>query len=294
LNNYTEAEVDVLSAIVDKGKARYVCFGKEVAPSTGTPHLQGFMYCGKVRAPKAKKILGPRVHVLVADKSVSCNVDYCRKECVDGVFYEFGTVPSDGPGEGERERWRITKQCAMEGRLVDVDPDIFIRHYGNLKRIASDYMQNHALLEGVCGLWIYGESGIGKSFSVRQSFPKCFPKCVNKWWDGYQGEEVVVMDDLDIGHSMMGHYLKIWSDRYSFIAEIKGSAQWIRPKLFIITSQYGISDIWSDKPTNDALSRRFLEFYMAERLKTWPSSVEQLVAKLGVTDWVRICPEEED
>lgn len=39
--NYTQKEVDVLQRM-GKDECVYMCFGKEIAPTTGTPHLQGF------------------------------------------------------------------------------------------------------------------------------------------------------------------------------------------------------------------------------------------------------------
>ena len=64
-------------------------------------------------------------------------------------------------------------------------------------------------------LWIYGPSGIGKTYYATNNFGKVFKKNQNKWWDGYCDEEVVLIDDLD--QAFMGTYLKIWADNYSFI-----------------------------------------------------------------------------
>jgi len=79
----------------------------------------------------------------------------------------------------------------------------------------------------------------------------------NAWWDGYQGEEVVIIDDFDKYHVKQGFKLKLWGDRYTFPAEVKGSARFIRPKKVIVTSNYHPKDIWEDKNTLEPILQRF-------------------------------------
>lgn len=104
--------------------------------------------------------------------------------------------------------------------------------------------------------WIYGSPGIGKSQWARRNFPKAFNKPQNKWWDGYTGQEHVIMEDVDT--NALGHYLKIWGDNYSFYGETKGGTIPINYKQMIVTSNYLISDLWKDNPTMaEAIARRF-------------------------------------
>ena len=51
-----------------------------------------------------------------------------------------------------------------------------------------------------------------------------YPKLNNKWWDGYQSQKVVIMEDVDKETvKFLHHHLKIWADRWGFIGETKGA-----------------------------------------------------------------------
>ena len=74
--------------------------------------------------------------------------------------------------------------------------------------------------DNVRGEWYWGEPGTGKSRAARANFPDAYLKAQNKWWDGYTGQQYVILDDLDT--DVLGHYLKIWADRYACTGEVKG------------------------------------------------------------------------
>lgn len=151
-----------------------------------------------------------------------------------------------------------------------------------LARMAS---KQHEDLEGPCGLWIEGEPGIGKSYAVRQAFKgKIYLKDHSKWWDGYDGEEVVLIDDVHADAAWMVHFLKIWADGYPFNAETKGGMAKIRPRWIVVTSNYSIEELgrkrtgggweYPDRRDVEALRRRFREHNAEEREGILPWIVE--------------------
>lgn len=180
------------------------------------------------------------------------------------MFHEAGTMPRDRAEAGNREklRWAEALADAQISNFDNIHPQIQIMQYQNLRRIAMDHRPARPVLtwpdSNPPNQWFWGPAGSGKSKLAREQHPLCYPKMCNKWWDHYDNEDAVLIDDFDKSHSVLGHHIKIWADRYPFIAEVKGLVQKnIRPGVIIITSQFSIDDIWEDEETRAAIRRRF-------------------------------------
>lgn len=234
-------------------KAGYVVYGYEVAPTTGQKHLQGYVQLKKKERRTALVKMIPCFWD-PAREDDQTNFDYVTK---DGVWVEEGERKTTNPGKREQERYALARDNAKAGKWEDIHPQIFVTCYGQLRSIHKDFMKIPEDLDSVCGVWICGEAGVGKSYKAREDYPNAYFKLCNKWWDGYDNQDNVIIDDVDKNHHMLGHQFKLWADRYAFVAEIKGSALTIRPKKLIVTSQYHPDEIWDDRETRDAIKRRF-------------------------------------
>lgn len=252
INNYTD--VDIACFKRDENLFTYWGYALEVGEG-GTPHIQGFV-CLKSRSRRGTvSKLFPRARVEKMGGNISQNQAYCSKA---GDLIEYGTPPMDC-GTKEKVRWKEVWESMKKGDVEAIPEDIRVRYYSTMKAIAKDYMPKPDMLDDVCGTWIWGEPGCGKSFAVVSQHPQRYIKPINKWWDGYQKEEVVHIDELDPSHSTwISPFLKKWADRYPFDAEIKGGAMQIRPKRIIVTSNYRIEDMGFDPVTVIALNRRFI------------------------------------
>jgi len=250
-NNYVNTD------LVDNVQCKYIAYGREVAPSTGTPHLQGYISFETAKSVSAARSLLPGCHVVAMAGSIAQNEDYCSKS---GQLVERGEKPisNDNKGRAEKLRWQRARDLAKSGNLDEIDADIYIRCYSTLKSIAKDHQSKPPPVEVKC-FWIYGSTGTGKSHCVENAFPDCYKKSMDdlKWFDGYDNEDVVYLEDIDVYQIKWGGLLKRLADKWPMQASIKGSMKYIRPKTVIVTSNYTPDQIWSDPQTLEPLMRRF-------------------------------------
>lgn len=230
----------------------YLGYGREVCPTTGREHFQGVVAFTTRRKFSTVRNALPGGHVEKVRGTMSENVQYCKK---DGCYYEYGAVPNDVKTNDKfRDALRLAGIGEL-GRIRELYPALYLRYKATLESSACYTLAN---LDDSCGVWICGPPRSSKDFAIR-ALDSLFVKPLNKWWDGYKNEENVLISDVDPHHGVwLGNFLKIWADRYPFIAEIKGSSMKIRPKRIYCTSNFVLKDCFDSKIC-DAISARFLE-----------------------------------
>lgn len=264
INNYTDQHQDVLRGLAQQPGCRYLIFGREVGEETHTPHLQCYVYYNTLKSfDQIKELLPYGAHIERANGTAEQNKKYCSKtdKGGSGDYEEFGECPMSQAEKGQRgaEFWREQRNIIENGELEDIDDKLFITNHSAILSIRRGKMETHPNLDHTTlHDWFYGGPGTGKSFAARQQYPEFFDKLLNKWWDGYQGEDAVLLDDLDINHAKLGSHIKRWADIYPFKAEVKYGAIQIRPKKIIITSNYHPHEIWGRETSLcQAIMRRF-------------------------------------
>lgn len=239
----------------------YAIFGKEICPTTGRIHLQGYcQFKSRIRFTALKKKYYPTIHWEGAKGTLSQNVEYCSKE--DFSPLEFGERPKfEDNGQREQERWKKARSSATEGNFEEIPDQIFVCHYKNVKAIRDDSKRDQNVLTECCGVWLYGVPGSGKSTKARSDYGSYYFKDVNTWWDGYDNQDAVILEDIDPTHHYLCRNLKIWADCAPFPAQVKGGYTQIRPKWIVVTSNYSIEEIFPTPIDQEALKRRFKVTY---------------------------------
>lgn len=244
-------------------------YGRETA-DTGQRHLQGYVQLNdRARLTELKKIgggiIGRRVHWEPAKASAEENWAYCTKEG------DFETINPENPPRNARtgltlanDKWADALQCCKDGNLENCDPMMLIRYVKNLEHLQNKFQLEPVEIHHTTRMqWMWGPTGSGKSRGARDAIKEMglslYVKMQNKWWDGYEGQDCVLIDDMgkERGKDLTTH-CKHWFDIYPFQAEIKGTVRYIRPRLFVITSNLHPWDIWGHDPIEsyDPIMRR--------------------------------------
>lgn len=253
INNYTEHDENIVFDM--SWDCAYIVCGREVGES-GTAHLQGYVYYSTMKSLSQMKAVHETAHWEPQRGTPQQASDYCKKE---GDFYECGNIPMSQQKKGEAgaEWWKQQVELVAARRYDEVDTQCLVQNFSGLHRAASVMFPVSLEDTSETHLWYYGDTGTGKSRTARGENPGAYLKMCNKWWDGYVGQDVVIIEDFDKDHKMLVHHLKIWADRYPFPAEIKGGKIDIRPKKIIVTSNYHPNEIWDAEKDLDPVLRRF-------------------------------------
>ncbi len=132
-NNYQETEgYEQLLEEFAKSRCTFMVYSKELAPTTGTPHLQGYMsFINKIRPSTISKYFNEKIHIEIAKKCKLANFRYCTKDGQAWVYDSYtnfcGIINKEDTGKigtkqkiSKTEKESKLKKCislAKEGKI---------------------------------------------------------------------------------------------------------------------------------------------------------------------------------
>lgn len=270
LHDYTFHDYGRLDGLFHNGLVRYIIYGREVCPTTGRRHLQGYLNLVKpTKFNTVKAYVGESAHLEVAGGSDADSRRYCSK---DGDFVELGNPVTQGQRSDLEGAVECLKQHGLK-RMAEEHPACFIRHHRGLQAYRALVLPAvHRDFKTELRVYV-GRPGVGKSrLALESAREYCTPgtgeplteldvyyKPRGDWWDGYQQQPVVIIDDF-YGWLKYDELLKI-SDRYPYRVPVKGGFEIFNSKVIYITSNAFIN-VWYKfvgfEPT--ALYRRCTEY----------------------------------
>lgn len=258
LHNYNDEDINRIRSYAPN--SRYLVFGYEVAPTTQTPHLQGYVSWDNPRSLDAfKDTISQKLHIEKTRGTPQQASDYCKYDdypanTIPNKIEEFGELPR----QGERTDWCVALEQIKSGvpveDVVENQPQLLpcIRQLDLYKAKTLKPLNRDV---EVIVLW--GDSGSGKSRWAYENYPDLYSKPPSKWWDGYIGQKTILLDDY-YGYIPYTELLNV-CDRYPYHAEIKGGYVWAQWTTIIITSNKP-PERWYARGLQ-ALKRRFTKIF---------------------------------
>ncbi len=280
--NWNTPEDEIKKWIDTSGGARYFCIGRELGASGQTPHLQIYISLNK---KKAYKLVCKAFswHIEIAKGTAKDNSTYCRKEAMPEGFFEYGDI-KDAP-QGGKEDPALVLSLAKSGQWEEIErlfPRTYLRNYPNLVRV---HMAEYRPLDIVrtC-YWLVGEPGCGKTRFARNFHESTYFKPANKWFDHYNDQKVIILDDVDHGNAhKIGGSLKRIADRYPVQGEFKGGSFYLKHDVCFVTSNYTIDTLYEGAMCK-AIQRRFKEIRVYKHVDILGEFVEILVTNPETVD----------
>jgi hypothetical protein len=255
INNYPEDAVEYLSGICeDQPDIRYLVFQCEEGEN-GTPHIQGYVEFKAVwRFSRVKRLVSPVVgaHIEMARGSGAQNRAYCTKEesRVSGP-YEFGVMAAQGRHDLTKLKTLID-EGASEKCLWETSFGSMVRYYRGILQYRMVVAPQRNFVTEL--IFCFGVPGTGKSRWAYENHPGAYWKQPSHWWDSYNGEETVVLDDF-YGWLPYHDVLRL-ADRYPLLVETKGGQVNFCAKRIIMTSNARPLELWSKIEDKAAFIRR--------------------------------------
>lgn len=259
---------------------------KEIGEN-GTIHLQSY---GELTNPQTIKGLQrklselgqPRWHVEVAKGSIRENIRYITKtkntfDIKIGNIKDTHHDSRTPSGDRLNPVIDMIKSGANLHGIAQEHPNIFVRSSTGIEKLIHHFTTPRNFQ--TVGYWLWGETGQGKSRWANTHFPEAYYKDPeNDWWDGYYGQETVIIDDYRPSKSLSFAKILRLVDRYPLQIQVKCAFAQFVSKRIIFTSPMSLLDTfsrceWLRSEELDQLQRR-----IPHQLHFYPESiVNQLV-----------------
>lgn len=239
INNYTDEDIpkDLPEA------SQFIIFQKEIGEETHTPHLQGYIqYTKPVGLTWLKRHFHPRAHLEVARGSQEDNIAYCSKPGTRADPLQEPTKFGQVKRQGARTDLATAAAAVMDlnQSMQDIaaeHPETYIRYYRGMMALRNSQLPRAPNYSEKYVICYYGDPRAGKSKAATTEFPDAYIKsCDTKWWDGYEGEEEVILDEFP--GSLAAHDCKKLLGEVNDQKETKGGSIQPYVKTYILTTNH--------------------------------------------------------
>ncbi len=169
----------------------------ERCPRTQRLHFQGYVeFSNACRMNMLTRAL-PGIHVEPREGSRQQAIDYCKKEDtrVSGP-YEFGDI--NVPNAGHRTDIDALRDAITSGKseqyIFENHTTQYLRCQRSIRRAMNFYTRQRTVETQLTVL--IGPTRVGKTTLIQTLYPNAYWKDHTKWWDGYEGNTIIVLDEF--------------------------------------------------------------------------------------------------
>jgi len=219
-------------------KVRYAVYQLEKGDQ-GTPHYQGYIEFDKPsRMPKK---LIPGAHFEARKGTRDQARAYCMKDesRVEGPF-EYGEwIEGQGARSDIHKMVQTCKKGTTKQELIEEHTEVYAKYPRFVELCKRTYAKKRDPANEMNVVCYWGKSGCGKTRKAVEEFagkPYYMKTPTTKdWWDGYDGEEHVIIDEADKGYLKLCEMLSIL-DRYPCKVNVKGDVMEFTATSIILTA----------------------------------------------------------
>lgn len=261
---FTWFEVEKRPEEIFEGLYKYLIYQTEVCPTTGRPHLQGYIIFNNARGRRSLQRYGRTIHWEPRGGSHQAAVDYCSKaeSRMQGPEYRH-VERGDPPSQGKRNDLLAVKEIIDGGgdmrAVAEANFGAYVRSFRGLERYRNMVqVRSRNWFTKVHIFW--GESGTGKTRRAHaEAGPDAYwvmkPNGGSFWMDGYDGQPHVVIDEF-YGW-ITRDTLQRMIDRYPLMLPTKGGAVPFLATNIWITSNKDPKEWYPNVGLPEELRRRF-------------------------------------
>ncbi len=255
-----------------------------------------------MRMPAAKTDLGySKIHLEERKGTREEARNYCMKlESRKSGPFELGTWEDGGQGKRtDMDKAALLIQEKGVDAVADAMPGTFIRmqkHFTNYQTYLDNRHQPDSR-EILC-FWMKGPSDIGKTHAAYAVLKNMYTLCPGKgqgWWDGYNKETSLLIDELMVDTVPAADIIHI-ADKWKYRCPIKGGFTWARWNTLVVTSNSSIEFIYAGIANVLSIMRRFKVLEVRTRADCVAASeyIAECVACKGIPEKTWICPSHEN
>lgn len=249
----SDAELDPCRDVLRQlgAEGHYVVWGNETCPTTGRPHIEGYVHFKHARSHKSVCGLLSGAHVEAAKGTPVEARAYCvgpydkgdKHKDYNPSHEEYNDLPVQGKRTDIED---VRNQLRNGATMRDITDGSF--NYQDILIAEKWFKYNEQKRSKPMEIrWYYGPPGAGKTRAALEWLGDdvyTASRTTSKFWDGYDAHQGVLIDDFRTDWCKFVELLGI-TDRYAYQVEVKGSARQLRATKMAITCPYSPEEVFS-------------------------------------------------